>query len=185
MSQALGTELQLVSRTPSELFVGLSNGEFDLILTSVPTPDIEVEILPLYEYELRLLVPKAAAQKYVGALRGNISGAEILTLPDSYHPPIFSWLRSALAPANVRWTECAEPSFQALIHYSTMMGVATLAPDFTATLPAMRDDMDVRIIRDVPLKVQWGLMRRPGYHKKAPENFWRAAASSSLTRQAA
>jgi DNA-binding transcriptional LysR family regulator len=79
-------ELQIVSRTPSELFAGLRNLEFDLILTSHPDPAEEIETLPLYQYELRLLVPKASAHRYEASKRDGLAGAQILTLPDSYHP---------------------------------------------------------------------------------------------------
>ena len=63
MSRAADIDLQMVSRTPIELYDGLRSGEFDLILTSSPSPyEDKVEMLPLFEYDLRLLVPKATAQ---------------------------------------------------------------------------------------------------------------------------
>jgi DNA-binding transcriptional LysR family regulator len=186
MTQFQDTELQLVSRTPTELFDGLRSGEFDLILTSSPSPDQEeIEVLPLYEYDLRLLVPKSNAKRYEASLHGNVADAQILTLPDSYHPPMFSWLKSALAPSNVRWMECPESSFQALIRYSAMLGVATLSPDLSDSIPEMRNEMEICPIRNTQLKVRWGLMRRAGYRKKAPESFWRMAAKSPLQERAA
>lgn len=186
MSQAADTELQIVSRTPTELFDGLRTGEFDLILTSSPSPDEEeVEVLPLYEYELRLLVPKAHADRYEPSMRGSLADAHILTLPDSYHPPMFSWLKATLASSNVKWTECPESSFQALIHYAAMLGIATLTPDFSESIPEMRTEMEIRPVKDASLKVRWGLMRRPGYRKKAPESFWRMAAKTPLLERAA
>lgn len=186
MQQSGDTELQIVSRTPTELFDGLRNGEFDLILTSSPSPDEEeVEVLPLYEYDLRLLVPKANADRYEASIRGSVTDAQILTLPDSYHPQMFSWLRSQLAPSNVRWMECPESSFQALIRYSAMLGIATLTPDFSESLPEMCTDMEIRPICGTQLKVRWGLMRRAGYRKKAPESFWRMAAKTPLLERAA
>ena len=186
MTQSQDTELQIVSRTPTELFDGLKNGEFDLILTSSPSPDEEeIEVLPLYEYDLRLLVPKANAQRYERSINGCIADAQILTLPDSYHPPMFSWLKSALAPSNVRWMECPESSFQALIRYSSMLGIATLSPDLSDSIPEMRNEMEICTVRDTPLKVRWGLMRRAGYRKKAPESFWRMAAKTPLLERAA
>jgi DNA-binding transcriptional LysR family regulator len=186
MTQFQDTELQLVSRTPTELFDGLRSGEFDLILTSSPSPDEEeIEVLPLYEYDLRLLVPKSSAKTYERSINGNIAEAQILTLPDSYHPPMFSWLKSALAPWDVRWMECPESSFQALIRYSAMLGIATLSPDLSESIPEMRNEMEICPVRDTPLKVRWGLMRRAGYRKKAPESFWRMAAKSPLLERAA
>lgn len=186
MTQFQDTELQLVSRTPTELFDGLRNGEFDLILTSSPSPDEEeIEVLPLYEYDLRLLVPKSNAQRYERSIAGNLADAQILTLPDSYHPPMFSWLKSALAPSNVRWMECPESSFQALIRYSSMLGIATLSPDLSDSIPEMRNEMEICPVRNTPLKVRWGLMRRAGYRKKAPESFWRMAAKTPLLERAA
>lgn len=186
MTQFQDTELQLVSRTPTELFDGLRNGEFDLILTSSPSPDEEeIEVLPLYEYDLRLLVPKANAQRYERSINGSIADAQILTLPDSYHPPMFSWLKSALASSNVRWMECPESSFQALIRYSSMLGIATLSPDLSDSIPEMRNEMEICPVRDTQLKVRWGLMRRAGYRTKAPESFWRMAAKAPLLERAA
>jgi DNA-binding transcriptional LysR family regulator len=181
MSQAGDTELQIISRTPTELFEGLKTGEFDLIMTSSPAPDGEdVEMLPLYEYALRLLVPKSNAHLYEASAQGNLTDAQILTLPDSYHPPMFEWLRSTLASQNVKWKECPESSFQALIRYAAMLGIATLTPDFSESIPEMRSEMEVRPIKDDRLKVRWGLMRRAGYRKKAPESFWRLAAKHPL-----
>jgi hypothetical protein len=142
-------------------------------------------MLPLYERELRLLVPKSIAHKCDAISRGSLFGAELLVLPDSYHPPMFSWLKSSLAYAKVRWMECPESSFQALIHYATMLGVATLAPDFADTFPEIRNEMEIRRVKGVPLKVDWGLMRRAGYRRKAPEHFWRMAAESAPKKKAA
>ena len=180
MSQWRGITLQIVSRTPHELFDGLASGEFDLIMTSIQSPDPELEVLPLYEYTLDLLVPKSCAHKYESSEHGSVEGARILTLPDSYHPAIFSWLKESLSAHNVEWLECPEVSFQALIRYAVMMGVATLAPNFAESIPEMHNDMEIRRITETPLKVQWGLMRRAGSRKKAPESFWRMAAQSKM-----
>ncbi len=108
-----------------------------------------------------------------------------MTLPDSYHPPMFSWLKSALAPSHVRWMECPESSFQALIRYSSMLGIATLSPDLSESIPEMRNEMEICPVQGTALKVRWGLMRRTGYRKKAPESFWRMAAKTPLLPKAA
>lgn len=185
MNQARGVNLQIVSKTPRELFDGLASGEFDLILTSIQNPDPELEVLPLYEYELDLLVPKSCAHRYGPSTAGSVAGARILTLPDSYHPPIFTWLKDALAPQNVEWLECPEISFQALIRYAVMMEVATLAPNFADSIPEMHKDMEIRRITEASLKVRWGLLRRQGVRKKAPDSFWRLAAQSVQLAEAA
>lgn len=184
MAQAKDTDLQIVSRFPTDLFEGLRNGDFDMILTSLPCPDADVEVMPLYEYPLHLLVPKEHVAEYDAHGAEGLAGSEILTLPDSYHPGMFSWLRTVLGPAGVKWHECPETSFEALIRYAAMMGIATLSPDFSDAMPEMRSLMEIRPLRGTPLPVRWGLMRRGGYRKKAPESFWRMAAASQMAQAA-
>jgi DNA-binding transcriptional LysR family regulator len=173
-------ELQIVSRTPSELFAGLRNLEFDLILTSHPDPAEEVETLPLYQYELRLMVPKASADRYDTSRRGGLAGAQILTLPDSYHPGLYDWLRSTVGPLGVKWMQCPEDSFPALIRYAAMLGVAVLAPDFGERSPVAQSEMEVRRLGAAPLTVRWSLMRRTGFCKTAAEAFWRMAIPRAI-----
>ena len=173
-------DLQIVSRTPSELFAGLRNLELDLILTSHPDPAEDLELLPLYEYALRLMVPRASAHQYEPSARGSIAGAQILSLPDSYHPALYGWLKSTLGPLGVTWMQCPEDSFPALIRYAAMLGIAVLAPDFGALSPVVQSEMEVRPIYDAPLTVRWGLMRRNGFCKTAAEAFWRMALPRSI-----
>lgn len=174
-------DLQIVSRSPSELFAGLRNLEFDLILASHPAPEEDVEMLPLYEYDLRLLVPKASAHLYDSSSRGSLAGAQILTLPDSYHPALYDWLRTRLGPLGVKWMQCPEDSFSALLRYAAMLGIAVLAPDFGDRSPVVNSELEVRPIAEAPLGVRWGLMRRNGFCRTAAEAFWRMAQSHSIT----
>ncbi len=180
MERNKGVDLQIVSRTPGELFTGLRNLEFDLILTSQPCPIDDVDVLPLYEYDLRLMVPKAGEHLYEASTRGSLENAQILTLPDSYHPPLYAWLKSALAPSKVRWMQCPEDSFPALIRYASMLGIAVLTPDFGDRSPALQGDLELRPVADIPLTVNWGLMRRGGFCKRTAESFWRMAADSVI-----
>lgn len=181
MAQETGINLQMVSRTPNELFEGLRNGELDLILTSAPFPDADrFEMLPLYEYDLCLLVPRSAADAYQQTAHGSLENAEIMVLQEKYHTGIFPWLRKELAPWHVRWRDCPELAFPALMRYATQMGVATLVPDFSATMPEVRDEMEVRAIHEPRLKVRWGLMRREGEHRKAADRLWRMAQAQRL-----
>ena len=173
-------DLQVVSRSPSQLFAGLRNLEFDLILASHPAPEEEVEMLPLYEYDLRLLVPKASAHLYEGASRGSLVSAQILTLPDSYHPALYDWLKARLGPLGVKWMQCPEDSFPALLRYAAMLGIAALAPDFGERSPVVNSELEVRPIADAPLTVRWGLMRRSGFCRTAVEAFWRMAESRAI-----
>lgn len=173
-------DLQIVSRSPSELFAGLRSLEFDLILASHPAPEEEVEMLPLYEYDLRLLVPKASAHLYEGASRGSLAGAQILTLPDSYHPALYDWLKTRVGPLGVKWMPCPEDSFPALLRYAAMLGIAALAPDFGDRSPVVNSELEVRPIADAPLTVRWGLMRRNGFCRTAAESFWRMAETRSI-----
>lgn len=181
MERETDIDLQMVSRTPNELFEGLRKGELDLILTSAPYPDADrIEMLPLYEYELCLLVPRNAASSYGPSARGSLHGAEIMVLQDSYHSGIFPWLKSALETHGVRWRDCPELSFPALLRYATLMGVATLVPDFSGTMPEIREDMEVRPIDDPVLKVRWGLMRRVNGPRKPADRLWRMASHYRL-----
>lgn len=181
MAKATDINLQMVSRTPNELFEGLRKGELDLILTSAPFPaEDRIEMLPLYEYDLCLLVPRTAVASYAGSLSGSLEGAEIMVLQESYHTGIFPWLRETLEPYHVRWRDCPELAFPALMRYATQMGVATLVPDFSDTMPEVREEMEVRTISDPPLKVRWGLMRREGSSRRAAERLWHMALEHRL-----
>ena len=173
-------DLHMASRTPNELFDGLRKGELDLILTSAPIPEQgHLEMLPLYELDLCLLVPKQVVDAYRPAAHGSLRDAEIMVLQESYHTGIFPWLKTALAGLGVRWHNCPELAFPALMRYAARMGVATLVPDFSATMPEIREDMEVRRIHDPPLKVCWGLMRRKGTRHGAAERLWQMAASQN------
>lgn len=182
MAQETDIDLQMVSRTPNELFDGLRRGELDLILTSAPFPEgHDITMLPLYEYDLCLLVPKAVTPAYAHSLTGSLQGAEIMVLQDSYHTEIFPWLRTALKDHDVRWRDCPELAFTALLRYATLMGVATLVPDFSDTMPEVREDMEVRAISDPRLIVRWGLMRRSDALRKPAELLWRMAEKQRLS----
>ena len=127
------TQLSLISEPPSELFDGLVSRRYDLILTSCPAPKDNLDVLPLYEYELQLLVPKSVLHLYESAVRtGNIDNAKLLRLPHSYHPASYSWLESTLASSNIKTMVCPELSYHALIRYCALLGIATLTPDFSA-----------------------------------------------------
>ena len=92
---------------------------------------------------------------------------------------------STLAPSNVQWIDCPESTYEALIHYSAMLGVATLTPDFSETLPEMRNDAEIRCVENGRLKTTWGLIRRAGYQRKALESAWRMASQSARIERAA
>jgi len=177
MAEHADIDLHIASRTPNELFDGLRSGELDLILTSAPFPETDrFEMLPLYELDLCLLVPKGAAPAYRETAEGSLRGTEIMVLQDDYHTGIFPWLKSALESQGIRWRDCPELAFPALLRYAAQMGVATLVPDFSATMPEIREEMEVRPIQDPPLKVCWGLMRRIGTAHGPAERLWRMAA---------
>lgn len=182
MSRMPETELEILVQPPFELFEGLRNGRFDIILTSFPNPDEDVETLPLCDYDLQLYVPKQNAERYRISTQDGLNGAKILTLPDDYHPGIFSWLKESLAPLNVHWTRCPETSVEALIHYASMLGIATLVPDFSTSIRELNTQMVPQSIKDHKLTVRWGLMRRQGYRRKAPERFWKLADQMCATR---
>ena len=181
MNEHADIDLHMASRTPNELFEGLRNNELDLILTSAPFPETDrFEMLPLYELDLCLLVPKGAAQAYQHSGQGSLMGAEIMVLQDSYHTGIFPWLKTELAGHDVRWRDCPELAFPALLRYAAQMGVATLVPDFSETMPEIRDDMEVRTIHDPTLKVRWGLMRRAGAMPGPADRLWQMACGGRL-----
>jgi DNA-binding transcriptional LysR family regulator len=122
--------LDLISRNPNELFAGLQSGQFDIILTSCPAPDESMEIAPVCEYPLRLFTPKLNSAEYADTSLEGLRGKRILTLPLSYHPPLYSWLRAQLQGADLRYVRCPEDSFHVLLRYAALLGIATFAPDF-------------------------------------------------------
>ena len=179
MGTVPGLDFEIVNEQPRNLFEGLRSGRFDLILTLCPSPDAELEILPLYEHELKLFVPKAVAHQYVSQAPGGVVGAKVLVLQDSYHPAFFAWLRESFEPAGFEWASCPETSFHALLRYAIMLGLPTLSPDFSAQIPELMNDMVVRPVgMSTPVRARWALMRGPGRHRSAADKFWRMAARS-------
>lgn len=179
MATMPGLEFQIVNEQPRELFDGLKSGRFDLILTLCPHPNSEIEILPLYEHELKLFVPKTVVRQPAYHTPGGVSGGKVLVLQDSYHPAFFSWLRSAFEPAGFQWAFCPETSFHALLRYAVMLRMPTLSPDFSSQIPEMMCDMEVRPIKmPSPVTVRWALMRGQGHRRRAAEKFWQMAARS-------
>lgn len=178
LNDSTGHNLKIVNKPPSELFAGLSRGDFDLILTSQPQPDSTVELLPLYKHELKLLIPMASIHSGKELMRGDISSARILALANEYDPQMSNWLNTTLSSSDVEWVRCPETSFQALTHYAAMMEIATLVPDFSTIVRDMKDKMAIRRVRNADLTVQWGLMRSPGDRRTAADRFWRIASQS-------
>lgn len=176
MARTPNVELEIACHSPSELFEGLASSRFDLILTSLPAPHDDIETLPLCDYDLELFVPKANAAQYRSP--DTLRGSKMLTLPDRHHPAIFSWMKSALEPYAFEWIRCPEESFDALMHYAVALGVGTFVPDLSANYPMMQRDMEIVPLNlDPPLTVQWALMRRAGYRRRAPDQFWRMAST--------
>jgi len=172
-------DLEIVSLTPKQLFDGLNSGQLDLILAPCPFPGGEVEILPLYEYEICLAVPRAVSEKYSGVEENGLSGVKLLCLPQSYNPTMLEWLQASLETSGVQWVVCPEMSYPALIRYASTLGIATLSPDLSLSVPEIDRQMEFRSLRKHgALSVRWGLMRRPGYHEKALERLWRMAVRS-------
>jgi DNA-binding transcriptional LysR family regulator len=186
MKHMPNVELEIACHVPRELFEGLAAGRFDLILTSLPAPGADIEVVPLCEYDLELFVPKANAERYRSAR--SLRGSKMLTLPDAHHPAIFSWMREALAGYAFEWVRCPEESFDALMHYAVSLGIGTFVPDLSASYPMMARDMErIPLGLDPPLAVRWAVMRRAGYRRRAPDQFWRMASgmrSSTLGKVA-
>jgi DNA-binding transcriptional LysR family regulator len=181
MELAPQTVLQISNAPPAELFEGLRSGRFELILTACPNTDPDVEQIPLYEYNLSVFVPKRNAHEFKAATFDDLTGARFITLPDSYHPPVFSWLRTMLRPWKFDLMECPENSFHALIRYAIEMGRATMLPDLSDQVYELRNDMEVKRLPGQPeLPVRWALMRRAGYHSKLARNFWNMAGKSQM-----
>ncbi|HKX78911.1 MAG TPA: LysR family transcriptional regulator [Novosphingobium sp.] len=178
MATMPGLDLHIVNETPTELFEGLQSGRLDMILTLCPPPHGDFDILPLYEYQLQLFIPRAVSRRY-GQSPEAMAGAQVLVLQDEYHPAFFEWLRSAFAPAGFHWVSCAETSFHALLQHAVMLGLPTLSPDFSSQIPELAQRMEAREAPMAePVMVSWALMRRPGHRGKAAHRLWQLASRS-------
>ena len=179
-------EAELVSREPGELFKGLKSGQFDLILTSLPCPDGDIEVNRICEYPLHLFIPKAHAGQYLDTSIAGLAGAKILTLRPGYHPALYEWLGKELADARLNYVRCPEDSFHVLLRYAAMMGVATLSPDFRSMMPEIVEAMEMREIEGrAPLTIGWGLMRAEGHRRKSADLLWAMAAKRGGAKRAA
>lgn len=174
MATMPGLDLQIVNDTPADLFEGLHDGRLDLVLTLCPAPDDQLEVLPLYDYELKLFVPRAAAQCEPA------TGQRVLILRDDYHPAFFAWLRAAFAPAGFEWVACAETSFHALLKHAVMLGIPTLSPDFSEQIPELAIDMASHSVGvPDPVTATWALMRLPGAHRRTANRLWSMVLASA------
>lgn len=179
-------DVELISRSPGELFNGLKVGQFDLILTSLPCPDMGIEIAPICEYPLHLFVPKSQAGQYRDTSIEGLRGTKMLTLRPSYHIELYRWLGRELADAELTYVRCPEDSFHVLLRYAAMMGLATMSPDFRAMMPEIAEEMDIREIEGrAPLSIRWALMRAEGQHRKSADRLWAMAAKLGGGRRAA
>ncbi|HKQ80829.1 MAG TPA: LysR family transcriptional regulator [Steroidobacteraceae bacterium] len=168
-------DMHIISSPPFELFDGLKSGRFDIILTLCPAPEEDWEVLPLYEYDLRSIVPRSKAADYPADEHGGLKNAEVMILQDTYHPAFFAWLKASLQSLDIRWKECPEMSFQALFRYASMLNVVTLSPDFSKEMPELGNDLLIRKIENPPVKVCWALMRLRLSHTEAAGRFWEMA----------
>jgi DNA-binding transcriptional LysR family regulator len=179
MATASGLDFQILNEQPRYLFEGLHAGRYDLLLTLCPPLDTDLEVLPLYEYELKLFVPKMVADDPRFNTPDGVIGAKVLVLQDSYHPMFFPWMRNAFAPAQFEWASCPETSYHALLPYAVMLGLPTLSPDFSQQIPYLVREMEVREARlPAPVKATWGLMRTRGFRRAAADKFWKMAVRS-------
>ena len=171
IGEAQKTNLSVVSQTPAELLAGLRSRELDLILTSVADHGDDVEILPLYEYEMKLAIPKSRADLAERPI-ATWDSPRLLTLPNNYHPTVIGWLKGLVDPDHVEWVECPENSYHALIKYSLLFDIPTLTPDFSDSISELKSDMILRPISDPPVRISWGLMRLSGFRTTAVDRFW-------------
>jgi len=173
MTELPGLDLQIVNEQPCTLFEMLGSGRLHMALTLCPAPS-GLETLKLYDYELKLFVPKAMAEQIQS--KGLVPGTKVMVLRDEYHPTFFNWLREALAPCEIDWATCAETSFHALVQHAAMLGLPTLSPDFSDRIPELSREMQaIPISLPEPVTVSWALMRKPGEHRPAAERLWRIA----------
>lgn len=171
-------DAELVSREPAELFKGVKNGQFDLILTSLPCPDDTIEVAPVCTYPLHLFVPKSHADQYRETSLEGLQGSKVLTLRWDYHPALYDWLRDEVKDANFSYIRCPEDSPHVLLRYAAMMGVATLSPDFRTMMPEIAETMDMREIEGrAPINVSWALMRSEGHRRKSADRLWAMTAT--------
>jgi len=175
--------LHIESLPPYELLAGLQEGKLDLILTSSPDAEEmpEFEVMSLYESELHLFIPKSNAGDYEEAAKGRFEGAKMLTFPDRYHPTVLPRVKAQLVARGIEPVECPEHSFHAVIRYGAMLGLATVLPDFSDSVPEMRRDMHIRRMKVNPIKLNWSLIRHWGVRGKVADEFWDFAAHSSTT----
>jgi len=169
-------ETELASREPGELFRGLTTGQFDLILTSLPCPDEGIESAPICEYPLHLFVPKAQADRYSDTSMKGLRGTKMLTLRPTYHIELYRWLGRELAEAELNYVRCPEDSFHVLLRYAAMMGLATMSPDFRSMMPEISEEMEIRELEGrEPLNIRWALMRAQGHRRKSADLLWKMA----------
>lgn len=178
-------DAELVSREPVELFKGLKNGQFDLILTSLPCPDDAIETAPVCTYPLHLFVPKAHADHYRETSLKGLRGSKLLSLRFGYHPALYDWLSEELKDADFNYIRCPEDSPHVLLRYASMMGVATLSPDFRSMMPEIVETMDMREIEGrAPIDIVWALMRSEGHRRKSADRLWAMATKLNAKRAA-
>ena len=178
-------ELQIDNASHHDLFAGLRSGRFDMILALCPNPDPDVEILPMYDYEIGVFLPNTAAD---GRRHEDqpMNGISVLTVPDTFHPPFADWLRTASQCANLTWKACPETSFEALMRYAIFSGMPALAPNVVDCFPHLAARIEFcRLDAPRPIVATWALMRVSGYHRRASVCFWNLATRQREAEHAA
>lgn len=170
-----GIDLLIVTRTPAELFAGLESGEFDLILTCLPAPLADVEMIEIHQAKMQLALPRGT--EAIG--RNDLSGTRLMTMPETFHPAHHWWVEDQLADYGFEWTDSPENSFEALVHYALSLGIGTVSVDFSDGIVELASAMELRDIFDPPLIVRWALMRFAENKKLGVRKLWKVAEQFS------
>lgn len=79
-------KLSVREDAPRDLETGLSNGEYDLVLTALPVDDQRLTVAPLFREPLKLALPadhRLAQRKHVN--RKDLAGESVLTIDEHHH----------------------------------------------------------------------------------------------------
>lgn len=79
-------QLSVREDAPRDLETGLSNGEYDLILTALPVDDSRLTVAPLFREPLKLVLPadhRLASRKRIH--RRDLAGEAVLSIDEHHH----------------------------------------------------------------------------------------------------
>ncbi len=138
--------------------------------------DERIEILPMVEHEVSLLIPVAhPLAEHEIIVPAMLDGFQILVGRMEPVTDTYARLRRTFDPYEVRWVVPPDPGHACRLQMTQMLSTPSLWLDFLHA-GALPDDVVVRRFEGAPITLDQVLMRLAGRRNRAVDLFWALAA---------